>query len=56
MKSLLLLLLVFANMGFTIAGKDFQQPGLSMPSLTNSPSIQDCIIVASPDANRIIMN
>ncbi|WP_158643821.1 hypothetical protein [Pseudobacter ginsenosidimutans] len=56
MKSLLLLLLVFANMGFTIAGKSFQQPDPSIPEMFNSASIQDCIIVASPDANRIVMN
>ena len=55
MKSLLLLLLVLANMGFTIAGKSIQQTGDAMPALSHSP-IQDCIIVASPDANRIVMN
>lgn len=56
MKSILLLLLVFANMGFTIADNSIQQPNASMPSLSDSSSMQDRIIVASPDANRIVMN
>lgn len=56
MKSILLLLLVFANMGFTIADNSVQESHTAMPSLSHSSSMQDRIIVASPDNNMIVMN
>jgi hypothetical protein len=56
MKTLLLLILVYANMGFTLADDSFHKPNPSGPVHSASQSRPDGIIVVSPDACRVVMD
>jgi len=56
MKKLLLLLLVYANMGFTAADKGFKpSETTSLPPVVANPGTGH-FIVSSPDACRVVMN
>jgi hypothetical protein len=56
MKTLLLLLLVYANMGFTYADDSIHKPNPSSLIQSASQSRPDNIIVVSPDACRVVMD